>query len=160
MLPNASFLAAVGPLGAVGSLASVDAGLSVVDGVLGDTLAEGDALEDGALDGEVLEDEVLEDDVLEDPALGVGVADDEAAAGVALEVPPPLPRRRGRPFLDELLGGGDVVAPVGGRLSASPAGGGVVADAAVASGLTLSLDASADVFCTSSCSFGCLLICR
>ncbi|MGP8290982.1 hypothetical protein ACT3OH_12035 [Vreelandella zhanjiangensis] len=155
MLPNGSFLAAAGPLVAVGSLASVDAGLSVVDGVLDDTLVEGDALEDGALDGDV-----PEDDVPEDPVFGVGVGDDEAAAGVALEVPLPLPRRRERPFLDESFGGGDVVAPAGERLSASLAGGGVVADAAVASGLTLSLDASADVFCTSSCSFGCLLICR
>ena len=160
MLPKVSFLAAAGPLVAVGSLESVEAGLSVVGGVLDDTLAEGDEPEDVTLEGVVLDGEVLEDDVLEDPALGVGVADDDTAAGVALEVPPPLPRRRERPFLDESFGGGDVVAPAGERLSASLAGGGVVADAAVASGLTLSLDVSADVFCTSSCSFGCLLICR
>lgn len=134
--------------------------MSVVGGVFGDTLAEGVVLDGEVLDGEVLGDDALDDDVPEDPALGVGVADDEAAAGVALEVPPPLPRRRERPFLDESLGGGDVFAPAGGLLLASLAGGGVVADAAVASGLTLSLDASADVFCTSSCSFGCLLICR
>lgn len=155
MLPNVSFLAAAAPLAAVGPLASVDAGLSGVGGVLDDTLAEGDALEDGAL-----ADDVLDGDVLEGSALDVGVADDDAAAGVALEVPPPFPRRRERPFLDESFGDGDVVSPVSEWLSASLAGGGVVADAAVASDLTLSLDASADVFCTSSCSFDCLLICR
>ncbi|WP_221885422.1 hypothetical protein [Vreelandella populi] len=127
----------------------------VADGLLAPGVAELDAagLSAGELEAEALPEapeagSAREGSVLEDTALEVTVS----AGAVEREVgevddawpwPPPLPRRRERPFLVEPLvccelDGCEVAGLADVLLSSVPEVGGVEADAAVSSGLTLS----------------------